>query len=138
MKPLNSCSAQSLPTTVGEGKTVPVNFGDIVYYNQQIAARYYLRAQIERDCGKNSEADYHTQLAARYSEAANEQQIAMSQAPGSHIEDRKPRPWTMAPRHVSLAGTSWIAIQSHSRQIATAIRQFVSRRNTPLHGLSLD
>ena len=127
---------------------MPINFGEIAHYNQQIADRYFLRAQIERDCGKNSEAEYHIQLAIRYSQAAKEQQIAKRQAPGSliptgrisggRVELRRPRLRAIKPRRSSFATLGWTAIQSLSRRITTAIRQSVSRRENPLQGLSLN
>jgi hypothetical protein len=117
---------------------LPINFGEIADYNKRIAARHYLRAQIARDCGKCSEADYHTQLAVRYIEAAREQKVAMRQEPGSAVENRKLRPWTTLPEPASAAATGWAALGRLARQLATAFRQSISRRSVSIHSLSLD
>jgi hypothetical protein len=117
---------------------LPIDFGDIVHYNKRIAARHYLRAQIARDCGKCSEADYHAQLAARYIEAAREQKVAMRHEPGSAVENRKLRPWTTLPEPAPAAATGWSAFRRLARQLAAAFRQSTSRRSISIHNLSLD
>jgi hypothetical protein len=119
-------------------KTLPTNFGDIARYNQRIATRFYLQALIERNCGKNCEAEYHAQLAVRYLEAAQEQTIAMTRPPGYTTEDRRPRPWTLEPSSTPLAANCWTAVRRFSGKMASAIRQSISRREIPFQGLSLN
>jgi len=114
---------------------LPVNFGDIVHYNKRIAARYYLRAQIERDCGKHSEAEYHTQLAVRYVQAAIEQKRVMSRTPGNSSEVRKTRPWTCQAKSSSVAAA---VLRRLARGVARGLHQIVSGREAPLQTLSLD
>jgi hypothetical protein len=123
---------------VGEGNAVPTNFGEIAHYNKRIAARFYLQAKIERDCGRDSEADYHAQMAARYLQAAQEQRIAMSQEPGRLVEVKRPRPWTVKSQRTPLLTTGRLALQRITGQFATAVRQSVSRRDDSLQSLSLN
>jgi hypothetical protein len=117
---------------------LPINFGDIAHYNKRSAARCYLLAQIERNCGKNCEAEYHAQLAVRYLHAAQEQKIAMSRTPGRPVEVRKPRPWMLAPRPSPRVATCWFAVQRFSGKLAASIRQSIARRNIPIQSLSLN
>jgi hypothetical protein len=124
-----------LPKAASEEGVLPVNFGDIVHYNKRIAARYYLRAQIERDCGKYSEAEYHTQLAVRYVQAALEQKRIMSRTPGHSSEVRKPRPWTYRAKSNSVVAT---LLRRLAGGVARGLHQIVSGREAPLQTLSLD
>jgi hypothetical protein len=116
---------------------LPTNFGEIASYNKRIAARFYLRSQIERNCGKFSEAEYHSQLAARYIQAANEQRIEMSRTPGRPVVFQRPRPWTFNSQPGPLAAC-WFAVQSLVGKLATAVRRSIARRKMPLQSLSLD
>lgn len=113
---------------------MPTDYGEIARYNKRIAVRFYLLAQIERNCGKNCEADYHAQLAVRYLQAAQEQWIAMRQEPGHSIEVKKPRPWALLPVPYS----RWLAVQRLAGKLASSIRQSISRRDAPIQSLSLN
>ena len=117
---------------------MPINFGEIARYNKRIAARFYLQAKIERDCGRNYEADYHAQLAVRYLQAAREQKIAMSHVPSCSIETPKPRPWTLKSQRTPMLTTGRLAFQRITGQLATAVRQSIFRRDDSLQGLSLN
>lgn len=121
-----------------EENAVPINFGDIAHYHRRIATHYYLLAQIERQCGKHCEADYHSQLAVRYVEAAREQKIAMPHVPSHSIQAAKPRPWTVKPQRPPLLTTGRLALQRITGQLATAVRQSISRRDDSLQSLSLN
>lgn len=114
---------------------MPVNFGDIVHYNKRIAARYYLRAQIERDCGKYSEAEYHTQLAVRYVEAALEQEKVMSRTPGNSSEEQKARPWTDQAQPSPVAAGM---LRRLAGGVARGLHRVVAGRDEPLQTLPLD
>lgn len=108
---------------------MPTDFGEIAHYNKRIAARFFLRAQIARNNGRRSEAEYHAQLALRYIEAAREQRVAMCQEPG-HSANKKNshrRPWALLP-----------APQSATRRLAASIWQLVARRSVPIQSLSLN
>jgi hypothetical protein len=131
--PFNPCRQ-----TVKEENAVPINFGDIALHHKRIASRYYLLAQIERNCGKHSEADYHAQLAVRYIQAAREQKIVMSRTPGRFIEVKKTRPWTIAFRPRPLPTACWNAVQRLSGKLAAAIRHSIPKRELPFQGLSLN
>ncbi len=72
---------------------MPANFGEIAGYHSLIAARYAALAQAAREQGDIATANYHAGQAARYVQAAQEQRIAMRQAPGRSIEQEKPRRW---------------------------------------------
>ncbi len=117
---------------------MPINFGDIALHHKRNAARYYLLAQIERNCGKHCEADYHAQLAVRYVQAAREQSIVMSRTPGRIIEVKKPRPWSPEYRHRPLPVACWIAAQRFSQKLGAAIRHAIPKRELPFQGLSLN
>jgi hypothetical protein len=118
---------------------LPTNFGEIAHYNKRIATRFYLLAQIERNSGKNCEAEYHAQLALRYLQAAEEQWIAMRQEPGRLVEvKKKPRPWALLPEHRSLASTLWSAFQRLAGRLGASARQSNSGRESPIQTLSLN
>ena len=117
---------------------MPTNFGEIAHYNKRIAARFYLLAQTERNCGKHSEADYHAQLALRYLQAAQEQWIAMRQEPGRSVEVKKPHPWAHLKGRSLAASKRWTALQRVAGKLATSIRQSISGREAPIQSLSLN
>ncbi len=118
---------------------MPTDFGEIARYNQRIATRLFLRAHIERNSGKNSEAEYHAQLAARYLQAAQEQWIAMRQEPGhSVIEVKKPRPWAHLKGRSLAASQRWSALQRLARILTASIADSISRREATIQSLPLN
>jgi hypothetical protein len=116
---------------------MPANFDEMAGYHRLMAARYVALAQAAREQGDIATANYHAGQAARYVQAAREQRLAMSQAPGRRIEDQRPRDRSPEPKRVSPAPGRLSAVLRGAGQIATAIRQSISRRNPPVSGLSL-
>jgi hypothetical protein len=64
---------------------MPANLGDITTYHLEEAARHHALAQAARDRGCFAEAEYQDGLAARWEEAAQEQQSEMQQHPTRRI-----------------------------------------------------
>jgi hypothetical protein len=116
---------------------MPANFGEIAGFHSRMAARYLALAEAARDRGDLTTANYHADQAARYFEAAEEQKLAMSQAPGRTIQTQKARPWSQKQERAPRAAGSLLAVLRGAGQMATAIRQSISRRGTPFHGLTL-
>lgn len=117
---------------------MPIDFGDIIHYNKRIAARYYLQAQIERNRGDDSQASFHADVAARYLQAAHEQRLVMSSAPGRPIEAPRSRLWFLEPKSASKQGGNRTALRRLFAQFAAAVRQSLARRSSPLQSLSLN
>lgn len=117
---------------------MPANFGEIAEYHSRIAARYLALAQAARDEGNLAEAHYRIELAARYIQAAEEQRIVMRQESGPSIAPQSPRLWSPeAQQSARPAPARLQAVLHGAGQIASAIRQYMVKRNEPFHGLSL-
>lgn len=116
---------------------MPINFGDIAGHHKRIAARHFRLAQAARDCGNHPEAKYHAELAVRYVQAAEEQGIAMRQAPGRFIEEKRPGRLFKAPERVSPAPARLLAILRGAGYLAAVILQSISGRSASSQGLSL-
>jgi hypothetical protein len=61
---------------------MPADFGDIASYHRREAIRYAVLAEAARNRGNYGEAEYMANQAARYAEAAHEQQMGMMLEPG--------------------------------------------------------
>jgi hypothetical protein len=144
---------------------MPANFGEIAGYHGRMAERYLALAKAAREAGDLYAADYNDQLAARYVEAAEEQKMVMSQAPGRPVVNQAPRPWAqeqtrtakpapkptpkpalntalktspkLAARSTPLAVTCFSAIRRGAGILATAFQQSLSSANASFQGLSL-
>jgi hypothetical protein len=116
---------------------MPANFGEIAGFHSRMATRYLTLAKAARDRGDLTTANYHADQAARYLEAAQEQKLAMSHAPGRSAADQKPRQWSPKPKSVPLATAGWLAVLRGAGHMASALRQSISKRGAPFHGLTL-
>ena len=113
---------------------MPINFGDIAHYHKRIATQSYLRAQLARNKGEEAEAEYHAQVALRYAQAAQEQRMAMSHAPGRPIETPRCRSWYEEPGQ---AERHW-SVRRLCRRLAASLRWLIARREAALQSLSLN
>jgi hypothetical protein len=114
---------------------MPANFGEIADYHRQEAAHFFALAQAARDRESYNEAEYLTSLAMRYAEAAQEQKVEMRQEPCPSIARPRPEGWSSpklppppSPPPTPLAAISLPAILHAAGNLATAIRQLLSRR----------
>jgi len=78
----------------GIGAAMPANFLEIADCHRRLAAQQMALAHAARDRGDFSTAEFFRQQAARYIEAAEEQRIAMSHAPGQAAVRPLARSWT--------------------------------------------
>jgi len=127
---------------------MPANFEEIAGYHSRIATRHLALAHAAREAGDHTTANYQAQLAERYSEAAEEQKMAMNQFPGHSAIDA-PRRWTPEPKrapksapkpagkHAPLVLTCLSALCRSAGSLAATIRQSLSSTNDSLQGLSL-
>ncbi len=69
---------------------MPADFGDITAYARQEATRHYALAQAARDRQSFGEAEYLAGLAARWDEAARQQNIEMRHEPIPSRADQRP------------------------------------------------
>lgn len=140
---------------------MPANFGEIANYHSRLAAQHMALAQAARDAGDDNTAEYNRQLAARYIEAAEEQKLSMSQAPGYAAVNQAPRPWAqqgkpaakpapkLAPKPVLKAASSRTvkpapltvtclsALCRGAGSLAATLQQSLARANASLQRLSL-
>ncbi len=116
---------------------MPANFGEIASYHNRLAAQYLALARTAHKEGDLSLADYNTQMAARYIEAAEEQRTAMSELPGRPAAQPAPRPWIPAPKRAPLATACLSAIRRGAGSIAAALQHSISRRSASIQSLSL-
>ena len=116
---------------------MPADFGDITAFHRQEAARHYALAQAARDRGSLAEAEYQAGMAARWDEVAQEQKIEMRQKPGPSIANQAPNRRPPEPQRISFAAACVLAVLRGAERIITAIRQPMSGRSAPFHGLSL-
>jgi hypothetical protein len=116
---------------------MPANFGEIADYHHLMAARYVALAQTAREQGDIATANYHAGQAARYVQAAREQRIAMTQAPGGSIEAQRPRRWSPEPKRVPPAPGRLLTVLRGAGHLAAAIRQSISGRSDDFDGMSL-
>lgn len=124
---------------------MPANFGEIASYHNRLAIRHIALAQAAREAGDLNAADYQTQLAVRYIEAAQEQSFAMSQVPGISAARPASRPWATGPNPAAkripssapLAASCLSVIRRGAGSIATALQHSISRRSAPIQSLSL-
>lgn len=116
---------------------MPADFDDIADYHSRLAARYQELAQEARDRGSRGEAEYLAAQAARYAEAAEEQRRATQQEPGPADANRTPHhPWP-SPEPEPPAATGFLAVLRGAGHIATVLHRSASKRSEPFHGLSL-
>jgi hypothetical protein len=116
---------------------MPANFGEIATYHQQEAARHYALAQAARDRGSLAEAEYQAGLAARWDEVAQEQKIGMMQAPSRSRSMQGPHSPPQPPPPMPLAVACLLAVERGVKRITAAIRQAITKRHAPVHGLTL-
>lgn len=113
---------------------MPINFGDIAHYHKRIATQSYLRAQLARNKGEEAEAEYHVQVALRYAQAAQEQRMAMSRAPGCPIEAPRCRSWY---EESGQAARRW-SVRRLCGWLAASLRRLIARREAAIQSLSLN
>ena len=140
---------------------MPANFGEIANYHSRLAAQHIALAQAARDRGDLNAAEYNRQLAARYIEAAEEQRMAMSHAPGQLVAAQPSRPWTQkasqparsaaktarvvavklaaksASRRIPLAAACLSRLRRGAGSLANALRQSLSSAHASLERISL-
>ncbi len=118
---------------------MPSDFGDIAAHHREEAARYHALERAARERGCQAEAEYLATLAARYIEAAQEQNSAMRQEPGPSAANQSPRRWPPEPveQRPPFTAVCLLAASRGAEGLATAIRRFLPKRNAPLQGLSL-
>lgn len=119
---------------------MPADFGDIAAYHREEAARHYAMAQAARDRDNFGEAEYQTRMAARWEEAAREQQIAMRQEPARQNATRRPNrrsPQPPQPAHIPGAVHSMSAVPRVIKRAFQTIHQSLHGRTAPIEGLSL-
>jgi hypothetical protein len=113
---------------------MPANFGEIATYHHEEAARHYALAQAARDRGCLAEAEYQTGLAARWDEAAQEQEIGKIQMPSRRIAKQRPH---YPPPPMPLAVTCLLAVERCVKRIAVAIHHSIIKRSAPIDELPL-
>jgi hypothetical protein len=116
---------------------MPSNFDVIAGYHSLMAARFAALAQAAREKGDIATANYHSDQAVRYVQAAQEQRLAMSQAPGRSIEDRRPRRLFKEPKRVPPAPARLLAVLRGAGHLASVIRQSISGRSASSQRLTL-
>jgi hypothetical protein len=115
---------------------MPANFAEIATYHKLEAARHYALAQAARDRGCLADAEYQAGLAARWDEAAQEQNIGMMQAPSR----RRPMPGLYCPPQpppMPFTVACLLAAERGVKRIAAAIHQSLFKRHAPIHGLTI-
>jgi hypothetical protein len=132
---------------------MPANFGEIANYHQRLAAQHLALAKAARDAGDINTAEYNHQLAARYVEAAEEQRMAMSVAPGQQAAYQTPcrlatetncattRAPKLAskpsPKRIPIAVTCLSALCRGAGSVAASLQQSLTKANASLQGLAL-
>ena len=116
---------------------MPANFGDFTAFHHEEADRHYALAQAARDRGSFAEADFQAGLAARWDEVAQEQTIGMRHEPTRTSARRKPNCRPPQPPPMPFAVVCLLAVVRRVKSIAAAIRQFVTKRSTPIGELPL-
>jgi hypothetical protein len=106
---------------------MPSDFGEIAKSQLMYAARYKELAQAAYDRGSYSEAEYLSAMAARYTEAAQEQKIA--QRPGPFIVQQTSRRQRPERRHTPFVAFCVLPVLHGVGQFATAIYQRIFKRS---------
>ena len=115
---------------------MPADFGDITAFHHEEADRHYALAQAARDRGCLAEAEYQTGLAARWDEAAQEQEIGKIQMPSRRMTSQRPH-YPLTPTPMPLAVACLLAVERYVKRIALAIHHSIIKRSAPFVGLSL-
>ena len=118
------------------------NFNDIAGYHSRFAAHHLTLAKEARDAGNSRDAEYQTQLAARYQQASHEQRIAMSKEPGVQAANQRSNGWSKRHRPMEQPARPFLAVWLLAilrgiNCIAAAIRKAMPKRDAPIEGLSL-
>jgi hypothetical protein len=116
---------------------MPANFGEIAGYHSRIAARHLALAQTARAYGNDGEANYQTELAARYITAAQEQKIAMTQGPGTSAANPRAKHWPMVQPPRPWLAVCVMAVAHGVGRVVNGVRQSKSGRDDSFTGLSL-
>jgi len=114
---------------------MPSNFSEMAGYHNHEAARYIALAQAARDHGKHTDAEYLTNLAGRYVDAARAQKIAMRQSPSPSVALQTPDSLPPEQPRLPLAAACLLAVLRVTEEIVTALSQPAPKEN--IGGLSL-
>jgi hypothetical protein len=115
---------------------MPADFGEITAYHHQEATRLYALAQEARELGCLDEADYLAGQAARWEEAALEQQTEMHRPP-RQVASQSPFLTLPEEPHIHPLIKWPMAIVHGVRCGAAGLGQFIFKRRTPITSLSL-
>lgn len=116
---------------------MPADFGEITAYHHHEATRLNMLALAARDSGSMAEAEYLSNQAARWEEAAQEQKAAMQKQPTRSNTDQSPFFSLPEPPQIHPVIACLLAVLRGVQWIAASIRQFMARRSTAISSLSL-
>ncbi|MGD0831945.1 MAG: hypothetical protein ABR907_13455 [Terracidiphilus sp.] len=108
----------------------------ITSYHLRIAAQHHALAQAAREGGDFDQAKYHSEIAARYADAAQAQRKWLSQTPGQPTEQHRVRRRPPEPKPRSTGRL--LTVLRGAGRIAAAIHHSIAKRNDAFTSLSLD
>jgi hypothetical protein len=107
---------------------MPTDFGEIASYHRREAAKHEKLAQEARMWGRLADAEYQTQLAATYLQAANEQAKAVEREAIQPAANQPPNRRPME-RRIPFAAVCVLAVLSGAKRIASAFKS--SKNSSP-------